>query len=154
MRNVQPRQILVHGPVNGTRPISLLDPVYIFKGKLRAAALRGKFTDSADLRWLESHFRDQLRRNKSQFDLRYVGLALRRYPELYILFNRLGLNIPAAEAATAHMDISHLPAPAPGDVHRGLLKAPTPTPSPRGSAPGSRASSTHSHGSNGRGRGH
>lgn len=153
MRNLQTRPVQVQGQVNGNRPISLLDPVYVFKGKLRAAALRGKFHDSADLRWLESHYGNQLRQNKSQFDLHYVGLALRRYPELHNLFDRLGLNIPAAQAATAQIDLAHLPAPRPGDVHRGLLKVPTPRTSPRGSAPGSRSSSAHSRSSNGRGRG-
>jgi hypothetical protein len=125
MRNLQTRPLQVQGQVNGNRPVSLLDPVYVFKGKLRAAALRGKFHDSADLRWLESHYGNQLRQNKSQFDLQYVGLALRRYPELHNLFDRLGLNIPVAEAGTAQIDLAHLPAPKPGDVHRGLLKIPT-----------------------------
>lgn len=46
--NVLMRSLQVKGQNSGQQTISLLDPVLIFKGKLRAAALRSKFHDSAD----------------------------------------------------------------------------------------------------------
>jgi len=111
----------VSGDVYGTGSTSLLDPVYIFKGKLRAAATRAKFHDSADLRWLEAQYSDQLRANVGQFNLQYIGLALKRYPELELMFARIGVNVTAAKQTVAQLNFNQLPAPAPGDVHRGIL---------------------------------
>lgn len=50
MQAVQPTHRQVAGQVMGSGQISHLNAVEIFKGKLRAAAARGKFHDSADLR--------------------------------------------------------------------------------------------------------
>lgn len=46
---------------------------------------------------------------------------MKRYPELKLLFERLGVDLGNAREAVRDMDPSRLPAPAPGDVQRGLL---------------------------------
>ncbi len=52
----------------------------------------------------------------AQFDLVYVGLALRRYPELNSTFLRLELDLPKAEAAAQCYSLDKLSAPQPEDV--------------------------------------
>lgn len=101
--------------------IAFLDPFYLFKGKLSAAATRAKFHDSADLRWLESHYNAQLCAHSHELDLSLVGLALKRYEELEWLFQRIGVNTNAARQAAASLDPHRLPRPQPGSVQRALL---------------------------------
>jgi hypothetical protein len=122
MQTLEPQPIPVIGQVLGNGQTALLDPVYIFKGKLHAAATRGKFHDSADLRWLEGRYIDMLRERRNEFALEDLGLAMKRYPELELVFNRIGVNITAAQAAAAHLDPRHLPPPQRGDVQKGLLR--------------------------------
>ena len=93
----------------------------MFKGKLRACATRNKFTDAVDLRWLEIHFPEDIKLKQAQLDGEYVGLAIKRYPELELLFRRLGVDIATALAITSAIDINSLPPPAPGDVQKGIL---------------------------------
>ena len=123
MSSVHPATIQIAGQTQGPGTTALLDPVYLFKGKLRAAATREKFHDSADLRWLETYCRNHLEQNKDKFSPLYIGLALKRYPELEICFSRIGLNIQAAKAAAATHDPYHLEPPQIGDVQKGLLAA-------------------------------
>jgi hypothetical protein len=54
-------------------------------------------------------------------NLQYVGLALKRYPELGLLLNRIGIDINVARNAAINLDPNNLPRPAPGDVQEGLL---------------------------------
>jgi len=121
MSGVQPAVRQITGQTQGTGATALLDPIYLFKGKLRAAATREKFHDSADLRWLEAYDLPRLQQNRNRFSLLYIGLALKRYPELHNCFTRIGLNVEAARATAASHDLHHLPPPQPGDVQRGLL---------------------------------
>ena len=121
MSNVNPMTISVVGQVFGSGPVSLLDPVYIFKGKLQARATRDKFHDAVDLRFLEGHFRDELRQRKREFSLDQVGLAMNRSPELEHLFARLSLDLDAATDHVTTLDPKNLPRPQPGDVQKGLL---------------------------------
>ncbi|KAK8237149.1 hypothetical protein IWZ00DRAFT_89641 [Phyllosticta capitalensis] len=122
LQNIQATTRDVSGAKLGTRPASFLDPFYIFKGKVHAAAMRDKFHDAADVRWLESHFRDHIKARKDKLDLRSVGLAVKRYPELSLVFGRLGVDVSRAQAAANGVDLDKLPTvPPPGDVHRGLL---------------------------------
>lgn len=117
----QPVRVSVGGELLGEQPALLLDEVYIFKGKLRAAATRGKHTDSADLTWLESHVGERTKPQASKMNLVYVGLTLRRYPYLELLFRRLGINVDEAKRTTQEMSID---APVPqraGDVQSGLM---------------------------------
>ena len=121
LQNVQTRSVQVSGQVKGSGSIAILDPVYIFKGKLRAAATRGKYHDSADLRFLEGRYLNRLREKRNQFNLRYIGLAMKRYPELELVFNRIEVDTRAAQAQVATEDLRRLPAPRHGDVQRGIL---------------------------------
>lgn len=88
----------VVGQVFGTGSISLLDPVHIFKGKLRARATRNKHHDAAHLRYLEGEFRADLQQKSDQFNLEYADLAMKRSPELEHPFSRRGLDLDDAKA--------------------------------------------------------
>lgn len=124
MENVQPVFKQVAGQSIGAGIIAHLDPVYIFKGKVRAAATRAKFHDSADLRWLERTSNAVLQQRKGELSLEYVGLAMKRYPELELVFTRIGVDIDAARAAAATLDPNDLPPPQRDDVQKGLLVEP------------------------------
>ncbi|KAL2817971.1 hypothetical protein BDW59DRAFT_175294 [Aspergillus cavernicola] len=89
--------------------------------KLRAAATRSKFHDSADLRWLADRHSATIQARQGELNPQYIGLALKKYPELAHLFAGLGVNIIGAKHSVRDLSPSRLPAPAPGDVQRGLL---------------------------------
>lgn len=59
MQHVEVRYQTAVGQAMGTANIADLSLIYFFKGKLRAAARRAKFYNSADLRWLEHAFPKQ-----------------------------------------------------------------------------------------------
>jgi hypothetical protein len=116
---------IVSKTVSGTREqatSAYLDPFHIFKGKLRAAATRGKFHDSTDLRWLEAHMSTNIVPRIQELDLTLIGLAIKRYPELELMFARMGVNIQSAKAAAQSLDPNSLGAPQLGDVQSGLLR--------------------------------
>ena len=121
MRGIQATVRTVNGQKLGSGLASFLDPFYLFKGKLRAAATRSKFHDSADIRWLEDRYASIIQARKTELSLEYIGLAIKRYPELERLFGRIQVDLTKAKDAAAHLDPSKLPAPAFGDVQRGLL---------------------------------
>lgn len=121
MRDVQASLYTVNGQKLGPGQARVLDPFYLFKGKLRAAATRSKFHDSADLRWLADRYASIIQARKEELNLEYIGLAVKRYLELELLFERLGIDLVKARDAARDLDPSRLPAPAPGDVQRGLL---------------------------------
>ncbi|GIK03805.1 hypothetical protein Aspvir_007879 [Aspergillus viridinutans] len=121
MRGIQATVRMVNGQRFGTGPVSFLDPFYLFKGKLRAAATRSKFHDSADLRWLADRYGNAVQARKDELSLQYIGLAVKRYPELELLFRRFGVNLVKAKDTVQDLDPSRLPPPAPGDVQLGLL---------------------------------
>ncbi len=114
-------EVAITGQALGNGRASFLDPVYIFKGKLRAAATRAKFHDSANLRWLETRYSAQIQARRGELILDHVGLALKGYPELANLFARLGVDLNGARYAARNLHPNQLPAPAPGDVQQGLL---------------------------------
>ena len=116
---VETRQVT--GAVLGSDQTSFPDPVYIFKGKLRAAATRKIFYDSADVRWLKRHFGATIRQHASEYNLEYLGRAMRIYPELELAFQRIGVDISAAKAKIANVGMTSPPVPQPGDVQRGVL---------------------------------
>jgi hypothetical protein len=121
MSDIQATVRTVNGQILGSGFASFLDPFYLFKGKLRAAATRSKSHDSFDLRWLADRFDESIRARKAELNLQYIGLAIKRYPELELLFGRLGIDLVKADDASRDLDPSRLPVPAPGDVQRGLL---------------------------------
>lgn len=69
MQNIQPVYRQVTGQTLDGGYTAHLDPIYVFKGKLRAAATRAKFHDSAGLRWLEQYCNAQLRQSRNEFSL-------------------------------------------------------------------------------------
>ena len=121
MRNVPASTRVVNGQRQGAGECSFLDPFYLFKGKLRAAATRSKLYDSADLRWLADRYGDSIQARKTELNPQYIGLSVKRYPELEFLFRRLEIDLARAKDFTRNLDLSRLTAPAPGDVQRGLL---------------------------------
>lgn len=124
MSDVVPVSRSVVGQAFGTGFVSLLDPVYIFKGKLRARATRNKHHDAVDLRFLEGNFQESLQKKSDEFNLTYAGLAMKRSPELEYPFSRIGLDLDSAKACVAAVDLDQLPRPEPGDVQKGLLAPP------------------------------
>ncbi|KAI0378961.1 hypothetical protein F5Y04DRAFT_283331 [Hypomontagnella monticulosa] len=119
--SIQTNVLSLNGQTLGQGHSSFFDPFHLFKGKLRAAATRPKFHDSADLRWLGSHFGVQIRPHISKLDPVYVGLAVSRYSILERLFVDLGVDVEAAKTAAKDQDPNNLPQPQPGDVQKGLL---------------------------------
>ncbi|GAB0139215.1 hypothetical protein EsDP_00007428, partial [Epichloe bromicola] len=121
MGDVPCNTVSIKGSCLGEGMACFLDPFYLFKGKLRATATRAKFHDSADLRMLVGKYEGVLKSHAHELHLEYVGLSLKRYPELERLFEQLGVDIEQAKRAANGLDLNRLPAPAPGDVQRGLL---------------------------------
>ena len=123
MQSVVPKGLQVRGEKFGQGLTCILDEVYIFKGKLRAAAVRAKDSDTADLAYLESAFRDILRMGAGQFSPYYAGLALKRYPGLEQVFQRVGIDVGAAAKAAEGVSLGAQPLPQqPGDVQKSLLE--------------------------------
>lgn len=121
MVDVPCNTVSIKGLSLGQGMACFLEPFYLFKGKLRAAATRAKFHDSADLRMLVGKYYTALKPRAHELDLGYVGLSLKRYPELQRLFEQIGVDTEKAKLVANDLDLDKLPAPAPGDVQRGLL---------------------------------
>jgi hypothetical protein len=113
--------IPLNGQITEFGASSFLTPFHLFKGKVHAAAERDNFHDAADLRWLETRYSEEIRASKKELNLKFVGLAIKRYPELETQFTRLGIDVMNAKKAAANLDPNKLPKPAPGDVQEGLL---------------------------------
>lgn len=121
MSGIQATVCTISGQSLGNGPSSFLDPFLLFKGKLCAAATRSKFHDSADLRWLADRYSATIQARRGELNPQYIGLALRRYPELELLFRRVGVDIAEAKRSVRDLSPPRLLGPAPGDVQRGLL---------------------------------
>ncbi|KAJ4179365.1 hypothetical protein NW759_017300 [Fusarium solani] len=101
-----PRSVIpIEGLSLGQGSSFFLDPFYPFKGKLRAAATRGKFHDSADLRMLGGKYKSVIESRAQELNVQYIGLALKRYPELERLFQQLGIDVEQAKHATKDLDL-------------------------------------------------
>lgn len=124
MANARTMEITVQGSSGVVGTCSYFEPFIIFKGKLRAAATRNKFHDTADLRKLGESFEAEIRDRAQELRLDYVGLAMKRNSALELLFMRLGVDTERAKATVANVDPNRLPPPAVGDVQRGLLETP------------------------------
>lgn len=103
------------------RHVVILDPIYLFKGTLRAAAQRSQFRHSADLRWLESRFSQQIRARSHELNLEFIGAAIKRHAELELLFNRIGVDVNAAKYAARNLDVNYLQPLAQGVYRRDYL---------------------------------
>ncbi|OAA61258.1 hypothetical protein SPI_05282 [Niveomyces insectorum RCEF 264] len=71
-----------------------------------------------------SRYNSAIKERASELSLFYVGLAIKRYVELELLFQQLGVDLSEAKRITGHLDLKNLPPPALGDVQRGLLGYP------------------------------
>ncbi|RAL15451.1 uncharacterized protein BO97DRAFT_440855 [Aspergillus homomorphus CBS 101889] len=120
MDHTFPRVTLVRGESFGVGVIHYLDPYNIFKGKLRAAATRSEVNDAADLHWLASQY-GIIRSRAHELNLDYVGLAIKRYPDLEELFEQLSVDVVQAKENMHDVELYELPLLGPGDVQRGLL---------------------------------
>jgi hypothetical protein len=121
MNSIDSKTIAINGQVTPLGASSFLDPFHIFKGKVRAAAERAKYHDAADLRWLETRYSQEIRARKKGLNIKLVSLAMKRYPELELLFTRIGIDIIKVKNAAVNLDLNNLPLPTPGDVQEGLL---------------------------------
>ncbi|KAF2258498.1 hypothetical protein CC78DRAFT_114146 [Lojkania enalia] len=119
MQNIRCNACPVYGSRRGHDTIKFLDPFYLFKGMLRAAAYRNKPHDEQDLRYLESRYFGWIAAGKDTLSLEVVGLALRRYPDLETLFIRIGIDVAKAKLAVRGVNPDR--APVLGAVQRGLL---------------------------------
>jgi|SRR5579862_8637106 len=118
MERVVSKPLQVHGERLGSGVTYILDEVYIFKGKLRAAAIRANPSDAPDIVYLESVFRNKLQTSAGQFNQYYAGLALKRYPYLVEVFERVGVDV---KAAAKRAESASLEAPQLGNVQGNLL---------------------------------
>ena len=100
----------------------ILDPVYVFKGKVRACSGRNKPSDATDVGWLEGRFRQMLQEQRQTLNLVSIGLAARRYPHLTWVFQRIGIDMKKAEQAAAPHSLERTNFGYPGDVQRGALQ--------------------------------
>lgn len=105
--------------VNGS-PVHLLDVVYIFKGKLHAAADRQKVTDAADLEYLARFHQQRLQAHADVFSHRDVGKAVKRYPELSGVFAELQINVQQAVEQMS-LEIGSQMSPPAFDVQKGII---------------------------------
>lgn len=113
MSVIQTTQVEVRGEKSGIQTTKILDPVFVYKGKLQAAATRAKHSDAADLLYLEGEHQAALRAHHRQFSRHRIGMALKRYPHLEHSFERLRLDLKACKAAARDIDANTLPANSP-----------------------------------------
>ena len=102
----------IQGEHLGKGSTYVLDPSFIFEGKLSAAALRDKFHDAADLRWLEAHY--------PQLNMICIGLVLKTHPEMHWLFERIGVDVEKAKNRAEGVSVPG--AGGIGAVQKGLLE--------------------------------
>ena len=122
MSRMTSQSISVSGQILGTATTKLLDVPLIFKGKLVAAASRAKYSDAADLLYLEGRYGSRIKPRQKEYNLRCIGLALKRYPHLEHAFRRLGFNVQKAKEEAEDLELSDgLAGPALNQVQNGLL---------------------------------
>ena len=100
---------------------NFLTPFYLFKGKLRAAATRGNITIPQILDYWSPNTRMRLEPYVGELSMEYVGLAIKRCGVLQRLFEQIGVDTHKTLECIEHLELDGLPAPAPGNVQKGLL---------------------------------
>ena len=122
MTAVTTRQVQVAGEKSGTRASKILDLVFIYKGKLQAAATPAKHSYAADLLFLEGKHNAELQARKEDFNRRHAGMAMKRYSHWTHSFETLGLDLQACKGTVESVDLSQLLArPEPNSVQNALL---------------------------------
>ncbi|KAI7127162.1 hypothetical protein KC324_g17448, partial [Hortaea werneckii] len=105
MSNLRTQRVQIKGEKAGQDFTKILDPVFLFKGKLQAAATRGKHSDAADLMFLEKQHNDMLKARNNELNRKQIGMTLKRFPHLEYCFQRLGVDLAACKAATEETEI-------------------------------------------------
>ena len=121
MGNAPTNSVSIQGHSLGPGTSNLFDPFYLFKGKLRAAATRAMFHDSADLRMLAGRYKSVISPRAKELNLEYVGLAIKRYLALERVFEQIGVDLVKARQAAKDLDLDDMRPLVSGDVQRGLL---------------------------------
>lgn len=136
-------QIQVKGEKLSTSKTWILHPIFLYKGKLQAAATRDKLSDAADLMYLESNHAVSLAKHNNQISRLHVGMALKRYPHLEYSFSRLGIDLDACKALARDFNPNAPPnIPAMNSVQNALLYNLRVPGTPAASAPATVASSS------------
>ncbi|GAB7336731.1 hypothetical protein MBLNU13_g10831t2 [Cladosporium sp. NU13] len=123
MLNMTTIRMEVTGRRSGKSTTQILDPVIIFKGKLYATSMRNKYSDAADLIWLETNFLPELRSRSRELSRHMIGRVIRRHPHLERTFGAI-IGEEALEAATAtarEQDVDQLSTIEQNQVQNGLL---------------------------------
>ncbi|KAG8631689.1 hypothetical protein KVT40_000829 [Elsinoe batatas] len=122
MSSIDIEKVDVQGDKSGIQATKLLNPVFVYKGKLQAAATRAKYSDAVDLLFLEGRYGEILRAQNRHFNRLYVGIALRRYSHLEASFRRLDLDVEASRQVAKDVEIEALPRTSPPNaVQNGLM---------------------------------
>ncbi|KAI0890789.1 hypothetical protein F4806DRAFT_489882 [Annulohypoxylon nitens] len=122
MKGVSITAIPIKGSYHGPGFASFLDPPYLFKGKLHAAATRSRPYDAADLRALVTRYKEDIASHTDKMNIKDIGLAIKRHPELVFLFRQLDIDVHKAERAARFLNPNDIKQPiAAGAVQSGLL---------------------------------
>lgn len=121
MDHLRMTQVQLQGLKLGTGQSLFVEPFGVFKGKLCAAATRDKFHDSVDLRTLLSRHGDEIRPRIGELNLKYVGLAIKRYAMLERMFLDLGVNVEKAKQLAGKLNETEAYPRGPGQVQYALL---------------------------------
>lgn len=121
MKDLGTIQLNLDGLKQGSGPSTFVEPSALSKGKLCAAATRDKFHDSADLRILLSRHGDEIKGRASELNLKYVGLAVRRYSILETMFQNLGIDVNHAKKLAGELKSEDSYPQGPGQVQYALL---------------------------------
>jgi hypothetical protein len=89
----------------------LLDIVYIFKGKVNAAANRPKISDCSDIEFLYARFQSYLRTHVHRINIQDAGKAIKRYPSLSTVFDNLGIDVHKAIGQAGSLEITSMHPP-------------------------------------------
>ena len=82
-----------------------------------------KFSDSADLVYLEGRFNRELKARNNEFSRHLLGMALKRYPHLEYAFTRLEVDMKACKSVAKDIDlevVDNAP-PEPNQVQNNLM---------------------------------
>lgn len=114
-------QIALKGHHLGDGRSTFVDPFPLFKGKLCAAATRNKFHDSADLRILLTRYEENIKPKIGELNLKYVGLAIKRYSMLENMFKNLGVDVKRAKQLAGNLNSEESYPRGAGQVQYALL---------------------------------
>lgn len=121
MNTLRTTRLELQGLKLGHGQSTFVEPFALFKGKLCAAATREKFHDSADLRVLMTRHGDQIRTRIGELNLKYVGLAIKRYSILERMFSDIGVDVERAKQLAGKLDSEESYPRGPGQVQYALL---------------------------------